>query len=267
MSDIIFALVAVFFGMIPVFGILAVLILASAIKIVNEYERGVKFTLGRFSEVMRPGLNFVWPVIQSWYRVDIRTSVIDVPKQEIMTKDNVSANINAVVYYRVSDAKKAIINVVNYRYAIAQVSQTTMREVVGETSLDELLSQRDKIAQRIKEITDRITDPWGIKVESAELKEIILPEDLIRVISGEAEAEREKRAIVLRAEGELESAKNMAKAAKELTKTRGGIHLRTLQTIASLSTEKSKTRIFAVPSELIQNLNIKISGDLKKLLE
>ncbi len=255
-------------GLFPFLGFLVFIMLASSVIVVKEYQRGVRFTLGKFSGVISPGLNIVIPVIQSWYRVDIRTSVIDVPKQEIMTQDNVSANINAVVYYRVSDANKAIIEVVNYRYAVAQIAQTTMREIIGETSLDELLSKREMIAAKIQEILDKATDPWGIKVESVELKEIVLPDDLVRVISQEAEAEREKRAIVLRAEGELEASKNMAQAAADLTRTPGGIHLRTLQTIHSLSAEKSKTVVYCVPSELLKNLNIKIlAGGLEKLLK
>ncbi len=242
---------------IPLF-ILLVVILLSSLKIVNQYERGVKFTLGKFTGIMDPGLNIVIPVLQSWRMVDVRTSVIDVPRQDTMTKDNISAIVNAVVYYKVREADKAILEVINYAYAVSQIAQTTMREIIGEINLDELLSQRDKIAKRIQEILDKVTDPWGIKVESVELKEIILPESLIRVISQEAEAEREKRAIILRAQGELESSKNLAKAATELSKVRGGIHLRILQTVHTLSTEKSKTVVYAVPLEILKNINMKI---------
>lgn len=243
---------------IPFLGVVG-LVALSSIKIVNEYERGVKFTLGRFSGIMHPGLNIVIPILQSWQRVDIRTSVIDVPRQDIMTKDNVSAIINAVVYYKVSDPASAIMDVFDYRYAVSQIAQTTMRERIGEINLDELLTQREKTAKRIQEIVDKATDPWGIKIESVELKEIILPETLVRVISQEAEADREKQAILLRAQGELESAKNISQAARELTKSKGGIHLRTLQTIHSLSTEKSKTIVYAVPSEILKQIDVKLN--------
>ena len=216
---------------------------------------------------MNPGLRIVVPLFQRWYKVDIRTTVIDVPKQDIMTKDNISAIVNAVVYYRVSDSKKAIIEVNDYRYAVSQISQTTMREIIGETSLDELLSQRDATAKKIQIILDKVTDPWGIKVETVELKEIILPESLIRVISQEAEAEREKRAILLRAYGELESSKNLREAALELTSVKGGVLLRTLQTIHSLSTEKSKTVLYVIPSELMSNQGGKIVQMVQKLLK
>ncbi|MEM0359750.1 MAG: slipin family protein [Candidatus Diapherotrites archaeon] len=252
---------------IPTLLVFLFIFLLLSIKIVNQYERGVKFTLGRYSGIMNPGLNIVLPVVQSWQKTDIRTTVIDVPKQDIMTKDNVSAIINAVVYYKVSDPKMAVLEVKNYRYAVSQISQTTMREVIGEVSLDELLANRDKIAKRIREILDKMTDPWGIKVESVDLKEIILPDSLVRIISKEAEAEREKRAIVLRAQGELESAKNLRKATLELTRTPGGMHLRTLQTIHSLSTEKSKTIVYTVPSELLKQINVKFVDIAKKILK
>lgn len=241
-----------------------VLLLFLSLKIINEYERGVKFTLGKYDGILNPGMRIVIPVLQSWQKVDIRTKVIDVPKQEIMTKDNVSAEINAVLYYRVSNSEKAILEVKDYCYAVSQLAQTTMREAVGEVSLDELLSQREKIAKRIQGILDKTTDPWGLKVESVELKEIILPDKLVRTISREAEAEREKRAIILRAQGEMQSAQNLVKAATDLSRTPGGMHIRTLQTIHSLSTEKGKTTIYAVPSEILKQINVKILDLLKK---
>jgi regulator of protease activity HflC (stomatin/prohibitin superfamily) len=243
----------------PLFIILITLAFLS-IKIVTQYEKGVKFTLGKFSGIMQPGLNIVIPILQSSEKVDVRTMVIDVPKQDIMTRDNISAMVNAVVYYKVSDAKKVIIDVKQYKYVVSQISQTTMREIIGETSLDELLSQRDATAKKIQVILDKVTDPWGIKIESVELKEIILPESLVRIISQEAEAEREKRAILLRAKGELESSKNLKNAAENLTKTKGALHLRTLQTIHALSTENTNTTIYAIPTEIMdifggKNLN------------
>ncbi|MEM4391025.1 MAG: SPFH domain-containing protein [Candidatus Diapherotrites archaeon] len=256
-------------GIIAVFAFIAVpliiILLALSIKIISEYERGVKFTLGRYDGVMNPGLNIVIPIIQSWQKVDIRTKVVDVPKQDIMTKDNISAIINAVVYFRVSHAERAVLEVFDYYYSVSQLAQTSMREVIGEINLDELLSKRDITAQKIREIVNNKTDVWGITIESVELKEIILPDELVRVISQEAEAEREKQAIILRAQGELESAKNLKDAAKDLTSVPGGIHLRTLQTIQSLGTEKSKTVIYAVPSEILKQVDIKLSLD--KLLK
>ncbi len=264
MTDIIWVFLAA--SLIPILFVLGIIVLSS-IKIVNEYERGIKFTLGRYVGVMQPGLRFVIPVLQSWRRVDIRTTVVDVPRQDIMTKDNVSAIINAVVYYMVSHADKAILEVRDYRFAVSQLAQTTIREVIGEVNLDELLANRSEIAKRIQEILDKVTDPWGIKVGSVELKEIILPESLIRIISQEAEAERAKRAIILRAQGELESAKNLKQAAIDLTRVKGGIHLRTLQTIHSLSTEKSKTVIYAMPSEILKQINVKFLDIAKKLFK
>ncbi|OQA31546.1 MAG: FtsH protease regulator HflK [archaeon ADurb.Bin336] len=260
---IIFSFVIVMF--VPL--VLLIIFLAiNSTKVINEYERGVKFTLGKYSGIMEPGLRMVLPIIQKWYKVDVRTTVIDVPKQDIMTKDNISAIVNAVVYYRVSDAKKAIIEIKDYKYAVSQLAQTTMREIIGETELDELLSQRDATAKKIEVILDEVTDPWGIKVESVELKEIILPSSLVRIISQEAEAEREKRAILLRAQGEMESSKNLRDAAKELTSIKGGVLLRTLQTIHSLSTDKSKTKVYVIPSELF-NGEEKSGNLIKKLFK
>ncbi len=230
-------------------GVLAV----SSLKVVNEYERGVKFTLGRFSGVMNPGLHVVIPIIQSWQRVDIRVKAVDVPDQDCMTRDNISVNVNAVVYYKVADAKKAVINVENYRYAMSQLAQTTMRNIVGEVELDELLSQREKISERIRRIVDEASDPWGIVVDSVDLKDIKLPEELKRVIGKQAEAEREKRAVIIKAEGEVIAAENMAKAAKILSSSPGALHLRTLQTLNDLSSDQSNTVIFTVPLEVLKS--------------
>ena len=257
-------LIALFASMGGIIVIALVIILLASLKVVNQFERGVKFTLGKYVGIMEPGLNIIVPVIQSWQKVDIRTKVIDVPKQDAMTKDNVSAIINAVIYFKVATAEKAIIEVLDFKYAVSQLAQTTMRDVVGEFTLDELLSSRELIASKIKEIIDKASDPWGIKVEAVELKEIILPDSLIRIISQEAEAEREKRGILIKAQGELESSKNLAIAAKKLSETKGGIHLRTLQTIANLGGEKSKTVIYAIPSELLKNFG---ESGLGKLIE
>jgi len=229
-----------------------IIILAAGLKVVNEYERGVRFTFGIFTGIMSPGLRFVIPIIQSWERVDLRTKVVDVPDQDAITKDNVTVNVNAVLYYMVNNAEKAILEVEHYRYAISQLAQTTMRDVVGEATLDQLLSQRDAVSKRIQALVDKASDPWGIKVESVELKHIELPEEMKRVMARQAEAEREKRAVIIKAQGEVDAAQNMAKAAIQLAKTPGALHLRTLHSINDLSSDKSNTIIYALPSELLR---------------
>ncbi len=227
----------------------------SGLKIVNEYERGVKFFLGKYKGVMKPGLRIVLPIIMSWQRVDMRVKAVDVPDQDAITRDNVSLKVNAVLYYKVADSTKAILEVEHYNYAVSQLAQTTMRDVVGETSLDELLSKRDSISSRIKEIVDKATDPWGIKVDSVELKHVELPENLKRVIGKEAEAEREKRAVIIKAAGEVIASTNMAKAATTLAKAPGALHLRTLQSINDLASDQSNTIVFAVPLEVLRSFD------------
>ena len=224
----------------------------SGLKVINQYERGVKFVLGKYVGMLSPGLRVVLPVIMSWQRVDLRTKAVDVPDQDAITKDNVSLKVNAVLYFKIADASKAILEVEHYAYATSQLAQTTMRDVVGETTLDDLLSNRDAISKRIKEIVDKATDPWGIKVESVELKHVELPEDMKRVIGKEAEAEREKRAVIIKAEGEVIASKNMSIAANQLAKGPGALHLRTLQSINDLSSDQSNTVIFAIPLEILR---------------
>jgi len=234
-----------------VIGAVVIFILAG-IKVVNQYERGVRFTLGRYSGLMKPGLRIVIPIIQTWKRVDIRVKAVDVPDQDCMTKDNISVNVNAVIYYKVSSADKAIIEVEQFMWATSQLAQTTMRNIVGEVELDQLLSNRDDISEKIQTIVDQATDPWGIKVESVDLKDIILPADMKRVIGKQAEAEREKRAVIIKAEGETIAASNLMKAAKTLAASPGALHLRTLQSINDLSSDQSNTVIFAVPLEVLR---------------
>ncbi len=246
---------------LSVIGIIVIYIL-SGLKVVKEYERGVKFTLGKFSGIMNPGLNIVVPILQSWQRVDIRTKAVDVPDQDAITKDNVSLKVNAVLYYKVADSKKAIIEVEEFNYAVSQLAQTTMRNVVGEVSLDDLLSQRDSVSKRIREIVDKATDPWGIKVESVELKHVELPEQLKRTIGKEAEAEREKRAVIIKAQGEVTASTNLAKAAKMLASGPGALHLRTLQTLNDLSSDKSNTIVLGIPLEILRAFESK--NDQKK---
>ncbi len=239
-------------GLLGYVVVLLVLFVLSGLKVVQEYQRGVKFTLGKYSGIMQPGLRFVIPIIQSWKRVDIRVTVVDVPDQDAITKDNVSLKVNAVLYYKVTDAKRAIIEVEEFNFAVSQLSQTTMRDVVGEVSLDELLSKRDSVSKRIRGIVDKATDPWGIKVESVELKHVELPEQLKRTIGKEAEAEREKRAVIIKAGGEVIAADNMAKAAKTLATAPGALHLRTLQTLNDLSSDKSNTVVIGIPLEILR---------------
>jgi len=227
------------------------IIVVASIRQINEYERGIKFTLGKFSKVMKPGWNLVFPIFQSYSKVDIRTKAVDVPEQEAITKDNVSIRINAVLYYKIFDASKAVIAVENFNYAVSQLAQTTMRNIVGSVSLDELLSQRDKISSEICKIVDEATDPWGIKVENVELKDVALPEEMKRVIAKVAEAEREKQAVITKAEGEVEASQNLAKAAETMSKVDGALHLRTLSTINDVSSDQSNTVIFCLPLEVL----------------
>lgn len=237
--------------MYPFLAFLLVIILSS-IRQVNQYERGVKFQLGKYVKMVEPGWRLIFPVIQSMKKVDIRVKAVDVPLQEAITKDNVSVKINAVIYYKVSDAPKAVLEVEDFMYAVSQLAQTTMRNVCGEMELDELLANRDAAAKRIKDIVDKASDPWGIKVESVELKDIILPEDMQRVIAKQAEAERERRAVVIKSAGEVIAAENLAKAASMLSSQSGALHLRTLNTLNDLSSDQSNTVIFAVPLEILR---------------
>ena len=232
-------------------GIVIVIILAS-IKQIDQYERGVKFTLGKYSKMMNPGWNLVFPIFQSFKKVDIRTKAVDVPEQDAITKDNVSIRINAVIYYKIFDASKAILEVENFYYAVSQLAQTTMRNAVGEVSLDELLSEREKISQKICDIIDKATDPWGIKVENVELKDVSLPEEMKRVIARIAEAEREKEAVITKARGEVEASENLKIAAEKLAENPVAVHLRTLETINDLSSDQSNTIIFALPIDVLK---------------
>ena len=219
---------------------------------INEYERGVLFSRGKFKKVLKPGWHFRIPIFQSFRKVDIRTKADDVPAQEAITKDNVSVKINAVLYYKIFDASKAILEVENYYYATGQLAQTTMRNAVGSVTLDELLGEREKISSEICKIIDELTDPWGIKVENVELKDISLPEEMQRVIAKVAEAEREKAAVITKAKGEVEASKNLAQAAENMASVPGALHLRTLSTINDVSSDQSNTIIFAIPIEVLR---------------
>ena len=237
-----------------IIGIILVILLAS-IKQIDEYERGVLFSFGKYKKTLTPGWKIVLPIIQSYKKVDIRTKVVDVPEQDAITRDNVSIRINAVVYYKIFDASMAILEVENFYYAVSQLAQTTMRNAVGEVSLDELLSEREKISQKICEIIDRATDPWGIKVENVELKDVSLPEEMKRVIARVAEAEREKQAVITKSVGEIEASNNLAIAANKLNENPVAVHLRTLETINDLSSDQSNTIIFALPIDVLKSFD------------
>lgn len=235
---------------IILFPVLFIIIIS--IRQINQYERGVKFTFGKFTSIMEPGWRIILPIIQSHQKVDIRIKAVDVPDQNAITRDNVSVKVNAVIYYKVSDAEKAIIEVEDFRYAISQYAQTTMRNIVGEVTLDELLSSRDKIADRIREIVDKETDAWGLKVQNVELKDVSLPPEMERTIGKQAEAEREKRAVIINSEGELAASENISKAALMLSGTPGALHLRTLQSINDMSSDQSNTVVYMVPIEALK---------------
>lgn len=232
-------------------GIIVLLIIGS-IRQINQYERGVKFMFGKYHSTMNPGWRLVFPIIQSYQKIDLRTKAADVPDQNAITKDNVPVNVNAVIYYKVSAAEKAILEIENYQYAIMQYAQTTMRNVVGEVTLDELLASRDRVANRIEELVEVVTTAWGIDVSSVELKDVKLPENMERTIAKQAEAEREKRAVIITSEGELAASQNMAEAARVLSAVPGALHLRTLQSINDISSDQSNTVVFTLPLETLQ---------------
>ncbi len=234
-----------------IIGIIIFLILIS-LKQINQYERGVLFILGRYQKILNPGWRIVIPVLQFYRNVDMRVKAVDVPDQKAITKDNVPVTVNAVIYYKVTTAEKAVIEVERYEYAVSNFSQTTMRNIVGESSLDELLAERDRLANRIKEIVDKETDAWGIVVNNVELKDVFLPESMERMIARQAEAEREKRAVIINAEGEVAAAENVSQAAKILNQSEGALHLRTLQSINDMSSDKSNTVVYVTPIEMIK---------------
>ena len=239
-------------GIFIVIMVVVLIVILTSIRQISEYERAILFQFGKYKKILNPGWNLVLPIIESYQKVDIRTKAVDVPEQDAITKDNVSVRINAVIYYKIFDASKAVIAVERYQYAVSQLAQTTMRNAVGAVSLDELLGERDKISTEICKIIDEATDPWGIKVENVELKDIKLPEEMQRVIAKVAEAEREKQAVITKSLGEEEAAINLAKAAEIMASTPGALHLRTLATLNDVSSDQSNTIIFAVPIEVLR---------------
>ena len=241
------------FGSPIIFVVIFLLILgASAIKILREYERGVIFRLGRLIGAKGPGIIFIIPGVDKLLRISLRTVTMDVPPQDVITRDNVSIKVNAVVYFRVIDPNKAVVEVENYLYATSQLAQTTLRSVVGQADLDELLSQREKINITLQDILDKHTEPWGIKVSLVETKQVDLPEEMRRAIARQAEAERERRAKVIHAEGEAQAAEKLAEAAKVISVNPAAIQLRFLQTLTEVATEKNSTTIFPIPIDLLK---------------
>ena len=228
--------------------------LATGIRVVRQYEKGVILTLGKFSGIKEPGLRLIVPGFQQIITVDIRTKTVDVPNQEVVTKDNIPVQINAVVYYRIKDASKATLEVEDYRYAVAQLAQTTMRNAIGERTLNDLLQKREEVADSIEKVLDVKTDLWGIDVQILELKDVLIPDDLKRTIAKVAEAEREKQAVIINSEGDKEAAANLAEAARMLSAVPGAMHLRTLQSINDLSSDQSNTTIWMIPTEVLDAL-------------
>ena len=237
-----------------ILGVIVIFIL-SGLKVVNQYERGVVLTLGKFTGLRQPGLQIVVPIFQRLIRVDIRTNTIDIPKQEVITKDNVTVNVDAVVYFRVSDSQKAVLEVANYIYASSQFAQAALRDVTGNIELDSLLGKRDEVSAKIKEIVDVQTEKWGIDVESVKIQNIELPQDMKRAMARQAEAERERRAVIITAEGEKAAAAAVAAAASTLSNVPGGISIRTLQTLEKISVEPSQKTVFVLPAELTETLS------------
>ncbi len=242
------------FGVYLFPGVILLFLILSFIRQVDQYERGIVFTMGKYSRIWDPGWHILIPVFQTLKKVDIRVKAVDVPDQEAITRDNIPVRINAVIYFRVRDAAKAVIEVENFFYAVSQLAQTTMRNAVGEVTLNDLLSKKKEVSESIKQQVDLASDPWGIDVQALELKDIVLPESLKRTIAKVAEAEREKQAVIISSEGELAASENVAKAAEMLAKTPGALHLRTLQSINDISSDQSNTTVWMVPVEALRAL-------------
>jgi len=242
----------------PALLVFLIFVVISVFKILREYERGVVFILGRFQKVKGPGLIIIVPVIQQMVRVDLRTVTMDVPTQDVISRDNVSVKVNAVLYYRVVDPQKAIINVENYHEATSQLAQTTLRSVLGQHELDQILASREQLNSSIQEILDEQTDIWGIKVSNVEIKHVDLDESMIRAIAKQAEAERERRAKVIHAIGELEASEKLLEAAHKLAEQPAALQLRYMQTLTQIAGDRSSTIVFPLPVDLIQDLTKKL---------
>jgi len=234
--------------------IIFLFLVAVGLRVIDQYERGVVLTLGKFSGIKSPGLRWILPIIQRMIKVDLRIATVDIPQQEVITKDNVTVGINAVVYFKVSSADKAILEIQDFRHAVALYAQATLRDIVGGVELDTLLSERDKIADEVKKIVDVATDPWGIDVSLIKMQDIELPADMKRAMAKQAEAERERRAVIIKAEGEYSAAEKLSMAASALSSVPGGISLRTLETIEKINPDPSKTVLFALPVEFFEGM-------------
>lgn len=250
--------ISVYFFIIVIF---AIFILSSAIKILREYERGVIFRLGRLIDTKGPGIIFLIPIVDRMVKISLRTVVMDVPPQDIITKDNVSLKVNAVVYFRVVQAEKAVVEVADYLFATSQISQTTLRSILGQSQLDEILAERDKINRELQQIIDEQTEPWGVKVTAVEVKQVDLPPEMQRAIAIQAQAERERRAKIIHAEGEFQASQKLSDAANVLQEHPVAIQLRFLQTLTEISSDKNSTIIFPVPIDLLAPFIDKLKKD------
>lgn len=246
-------------GLVFLLFITIVIVVASGIRIINQYERGIVLTLGKYTSTRSPGLNIIIPVLQTMRKVDVRSTPVDVPKQEVITKDNVTIGVDAVVYFRVIDPAKAVLETTNYAYATSQFAQAALRDVVGNVEMDELLGKREAVSIQIKQIVDSETDKWGIDVENIKLQNIELPGDMKRAMAKQAEAERERRAVIINAEGEKAAAQQVAEAAAMLSRIPGGVAIRTLQTLEKISVEPSQKTVFVLPTDL--------AGTVKNLIK
>ena len=246
--------------------IILIFFLLSGLKVVKEYERGVVLTLGKYTSTRKPGLTWIFPGIQQMIKVDLRITTVDVPRQEAITKDNVPVGINAVVYFRVQVPEYAVLRVENYRYAVSQYALAALRDIVGGVELDTLLAERERIATEIKKVVDAETDAWGIDVTAIKMQDIELPAGMKRAMAAQAEAEREKRAIIIKSEGEIKAAENLKSAAEILSSAPGGLSLRTLETIDNLQPDPSKTVIFALPIEILEGFK-KLAGGNNKTVK
>jgi len=250
-------------GVAPFIAIGAVAVLASGLRIIYQYEKGVVFTLGKFGGIRGAGVNFIIPFLQTLEKVDTRIKTIDIPKQEVMTKDNVPVMVNAVVYFKIDKPESAILEIEDYVYASAQYAQTALRDVIGNSELDFVLTEREKVAESIQHIADKETEGWGVDITAIKIQDIELPADMKRAMARQAEAERERRATVIMSEGELAASSNLAEAAKKLSATPGALHLRTLQTLSDVSTDQSNTIVFVAPIEILHAIEGFASNILK----
>jgi len=260
--------VGAFIGLFIIFGLPLLFVFVTGVRIVKQYEEGIILRLGKYKSTKSAGFRFIIPFgIDHMIKADLRLMTVDIPRQEVITKDNVTINVDAVVYYRISDIVKAVLDVQNYRMATAQYAQAALRDVVGKVELDVLLSERDRVSDEIQTIVDKATEPWGIDVKDVNIQNVELPNDMKRVIAKQAEAEREKRAVIVKAQGELQASENLAQAARKLASTPGALHLRTLATLNDLSSDQSNTVIFAVPLEVLRAFESVPGDGAKKTLQ